>query len=132
MMDLQSRRRLLKCNDNPDVRLDYLVFIEGHLAGTQVTRTTILLRYVPDRMILDTHAFGTYLDTISTLNLDTPEDIAVTILSDITNEMIPRWAQVEVHAPDMQHDAVDVHGVVLEERQPNWDNPGLLGRLKRL
>ncbi len=131
-MDLQSRRALLKNKANPDPRLDYLVFLEGHLAGTEVMRTSILLRYVPGKMILDTHAFGVYLDTLSGLNLETPEDIAVTLLSDITNELLPRWAQVEVHAPDVHHAAVDVHGVVLEERQPNWDNPALLGRLKPL
>jgi len=61
-----------------------------------------------------------------------PEDLAVTVLTDINNEVITRWIQVQVNVPELQHHAVDTHGVVIEDRQPGWDNPALMARLVQI
>ena len=50
----------------------------------------------------------------------------MTMLDDVNNELIPRWAQVELTAGP--GDAGDCHGVIIEDRQPGWDNPALLAR----
>ena len=53
------------------------------------------------------------------------------ILDDVNNEVVPRWVQVTVTAPGDRAAGVDGHGVMLEDRQPRWDNPALLSRLER-
>ncbi|MCW8914551.1 MAG: hypothetical protein OQK24_01710 [Magnetovibrio sp.] len=131
-MDLMDRRALLETCDNPDKKIDYLVTLSGHLPGTGGNRQIIEVRYVPDKLILDVRAFGNYLETLSDMKWTTAEDLAVTVLTDINNQIISRWVQVTVNVPELQHHAVDTHGVVLEDRQPNWDNPALLGRLERI
>lgn len=131
-MDLMERRGLLVVCDNPDKKFDYLVTLSGHLPGGGGGRQLVELRYVPDKHILDGRSFGTYLEALSAEVWDSPEDLAVTVITDINNEVISRWVQVGVNIPELQHHAVDTHGVVIEDRQPGWDNPGLLGRLERI
>lgn len=131
-MELMERRTLLKVDNNPGKQLDYLVTLTGHLPGGGGARQGIELRYVPDKHILDSRAFGAYLEALSSKTWDTPEDLAVTILTDINNEVVTRWVQVAVSVPELQHFAIDIHAVVIEDRQPGWDNPGLLGRLERI
>lgn len=131
-MDITSRRRLLECNSNPDSAIDYMVNITGHIDKEGSTRTNVSLRYVPDKLVLEAGSFGVYLDTLGEIGWKVAEDLAVTIISDVNNELIPRWVQISVSAPDLAHPAVDTHGVVLEDRQPKWDNPGLLSRLKQI
>ena len=53
------------------------------------------------------------------------------ILDDINNEVVARWVQITVSSPDPTDSALEFHGIVLEDRQPKWDNPALLSRLKR-
>lgn len=131
-MDITSRRRLLECNSNPDSAIDYMVNITGHIDKEGSSRTNVSLRYVPDKLVLEAGSFGVYLDTLGEIGWKVAEDLAVTIISDVNNELIPRWVQISVSAPDLAHPAVDTHGVVLEDRQPKWDNPGLLSRLKQI
>ena len=131
-MDITSRRNLLECTSNPDGGLDYMVNITGHIDKEGSTRTNVLLRYVPDKLVLDAGSFGVYLDMLGETGWKVAEDLAVTIISDVNNELVPRWVQVSVSAPDLAHPAVDTHGVVLEDRQPKWDNPALLSRLKHI
>ncbi len=131
-MDLSERRALLETCDNPDKNIDYLVTLSGHLPGGGDKRHLIEVRYVPDRLILDVRAFGGYLEALSSIEWQTAEDLAVTVLTDINNQIICRWVQVDVNVPELQHHAVDTHGVVLQDRQPNWDNAALLNRLERI
>lgn len=129
-MDLTSRRNILKCTPNLDGGVDYMVNMEGHIDKESSARTEVLIRYVPDKLVLDAGSFGIYLDALGNIGWEVPEDLAVTIISDFNNELVPRWVQVSVNAPDLAHPAVDTHGVVLQDRQPKWDNPALLSRLK--
>ena len=131
-MDITARRNILNCTSNPDGGIDYMVNMEGHIDKEGATRTNVLLRYVPDKLVLNAGSFGVYLDKLGDIGWNVPEDLAVTIISDINNELIPRWIRISVNAPDLAHPAVDTHGVVLEDRQPKWDNPGLLSRLKQI
>ena len=81
---------------------------------------------------MDVKAFGAYLEALASIDWPSPEELAVTVITDINNELIARWVQVTVNAPDLLHHAIETHGVVLEDRQPDWDNPMLLNRLERI
>ena len=132
-MDLLERRALLICTPNPDKRLDYIITLAGHLPNSQGHRRRIItLRYVPDRDVLESKAFGEYLDALSTMDWATPEDLAVTVITDVNDALVARWIQVSLSVPELHHHAVDTHAVVLEDRQPGWDNVGLLGRLEQI
>lgn len=130
-MDLNERRALLVLNSNLDRKLDYLVTLSGHLPGGGA-RQLVNVRYVPDKLILEARSFGTYLEALADLKWESPEDLAVTVLTDLNNEVVTRWIQVTINVPELQHHAVDTHGVTIEDRQPGWDNPALLGRLERI
>ena len=131
-MDLKERRALLKAAANPDRNLDYLDTLAGHLPGGGGARQLVEVRYVPDKQVLDTGSFDTYLEALSNQLWENPEDLAVTILTDINNEVVARWVQVKIDMPELHYRAVDTHEVVIEDRQPGWDNATLLGRLKRI
>jgi len=130
-MDLMERRALLSASPNTDSKLDYIVTLTGHLPNSGGGRD-IVLRYIPDRLVLNAKAFGDYLEALSKVTWDSPEDLAVTILSDVSNEVVSRWAQVNLSMPELQHHAVATHSVLIEDRQPGWDNASLLGRLERI
>ena len=131
-MDAKERRGLLATQSNPDARLDYVSALDGYIepAG-RAQRTTVGVRYVPDKLIIDPAAFGRYLGALGTLPWESLEQVAVTILDDINNEVVARWVQVAISVPNDAHPGVDSHGVMLEDRQPKWDNPALLSRLRR-
>ena len=130
-MDIHERRALLIREHNPDIKLDYVISITGHMAAPgEVDSSAIHLRYVPDKAILSPASFGRYLDTMGTMAWETLEEGAVVVLNDVNNVLITRWLQVSISAPDQVHHGIDRHEVLLEDRQPNWDNVGLLSRLK--
>jgi len=131
-MDIEQRRKLLIADRNPDIRLDYVASLYGHMTTPGgAFRLDVGLRYVPDRAILNPASFASYLNALGGLEWSSLEDVAQAMLNDINNELIGRWVQVSVLATGELEDGVDGHEVLLEDRQPNWDNPGLLSRLKR-
>jgi len=77
--------------------------------------------YVPDKLILRPHALDDY---VAGLGGDTLEALAVTILDDFNNEVVPRWVRIRIARGA-------THQTLLEDRQPKWDNPSLLGQLER-
>lgn len=131
-MDLNERRALLEVSSNLDRKLDYLVTLSGHLPGGGGARQLVNVRYVPDKLVLEARSFGAYLEALADLHWESPEDLAVTVLTDLNNEVVTRWIQVSINVPELQHHAVDIHAVVIEDRQPGWDNAALLGRLERI
>lgn len=131
-MDLMQRRGYLRSSPNPDKKLDYIVTLKGHLPNAHSNKRHITLRYVPDRDVLDAKSFGEYLEALTTVTWDTPEDLAVTVLTDVNNEIVARWVQVVLDVPELQHHAVETHAVTIEDRQPGWDNKSLLSRLERI
>ncbi len=123
-----ERRRALTCRNNPHSGLDFLVSLEGRLTSPA---GRVALRYVPDRLILEPAAFHDYLALLAGREGPNAEDVAVAVLQDINNEVVPRWAQVRVAEESGSGDRNDGNGhrVLVEDRQPNWDNPALLSRL---
>ncbi|TCS63473.1 hypothetical protein [Varunaivibrio sulfuroxidans] len=131
-MDITERRNVLQVHPNPDSKIDYVVTLEGHLTLKPYgDRMNVVLRYVPDRHILEAGSFGDYLDLVMQEEWPTPEALAVTILSDVTNETVARWLQLGISSGQKQHHAIDSHGVTLEDRQPKWDNASLLSRMRK-
>jgi len=129
-MDPHARRSLLSAVRNPDSKLEYVISISGHMTPFDSDqRSGVVLRYVPDRLILDPPAFGRYLDAMGSFQWPSLEEAAVTLLNDISNELVARWVQVSVIAPQHIDPGIHSHDVLLEDRQPNWDNAGLLARL---
>lgn len=127
-MDIRSRRSLLTTAANPGPHHDYLVSLTGfvHRTGAVNGHTTLSIRYVPDRAILAPPIFELYLDALAGQDRP-PETLAITVLDDLNNELLPRWLQVAV-TRDHPFD----HRVVVEDRQPTWDNPAVMARLPPL
>jgi len=130
-MDLRERRSLLIVNENPDRKIDYVASLSGRIALDDQTYD-LNLRYVPDRSVLKSTHFADYLNVMGKQNWGTPEDLAVTVLSDVNNELICRWVQVNLCSNPTKNVSGFAHSVVIEDRQPGWDNPPLLGRLTRV
>jgi len=122
-MDLNERRSLLASRDNPNKALDYIVTLEA-LSPDKTTRMS--LRYIPDRLILQSDSFAPYIQALFNNGAQSIEDHAATLVEDINNELVTRWVQV-VAFEDKGQDSQ--HSVVLEDRQPQWNNPHLLSRL---
>lgn len=118
------RREFLTTATNPDARHDYLVELHGEPApGTRLT-----LRYVPDRAVATPDGVAAYLGALSgSAATAGPEALAVAVLDDLNNELIPRWVEVTVERtlPVRQR-------VVIEDRQPDWENPHFFARMRRV
>jgi len=128
----KERRQGLQVAPNPRPGIDYLVTLGGTVAlpagpGAQGPEApvTVRVRYVPDRHILAASVFGTYLSALEQSSWDSLEVLGVAILGDLNSELVPRWMQVILVA---KADANE-YSVMLEDRQPRWDNPRLLSRL---
>ncbi len=125
-MDLRERRSLLSSEPNPDRQLDYVCSL-GARINTSVAEPPVdfRIRYIPDRVIVTPESLNTYLGKTGALQWPSLEGFAVTVLNDVNDELIARWIEVSL--------AVKVdgryHDVVLEERQPEWEDRGILSRL---
>jgi hypothetical protein len=133
-MSSPDRRELLSVLPNPEVKIDYVVTLRGRIGTAQESRRAgIRLRYVPDKYILGEDAFRRYLDDLANGTWNSLEELAALILHDINNEVIGRWVQVTVGKPPATTAAAEgserLHTVVIEDRQPRWDNLQILSRL---
>lgn len=126
----RHRRRLLTTRPNPGSRLDYVVTVEGTVTADRaaIAGATVHLRYVPDRVLLDRGAFAAYLSVFAEVAPDGIEELAVTILDDLNDQLVARWLHVTIVAPS---DQGGEHRITVEECQPHWQNPGLMSRLER-
>ncbi len=129
-MDILERRSLLTGIPNPNSNLDYVTGFEGQInAATNQTPTLVFVRYVPDRLILVPKEFDLYLCAVEQVNWNTLEDIAVTVLDDVRNELVTRWVQVEVKSAPTDLPHLHRRTISLQDRQPNWENDDLLAQL---
>ena len=120
--DRDGRCRHLVVRNNPRVELDFVVILDGGVhAGNRIE-----MRYVPDKLILAHPSFGSYLANLADRGEAPPEAIALTVLDDINNEVVPRWIQVTVASTDAQP---PTQRTIVEDRQPNWANHGILENL---
>ena len=117
-MDPQDRRSLIDTVRNPDPKLEYVTSLSGHMTPFKADqRSSVILRYVPDRVILDPAAFGRYLDAMGKIQWPSLEEAAAALLNDLSNELVARWVQVSVTSPPGVHHGVESHDVLLEDQQ---------------
>ncbi|MBT6095246.1 MAG: hypothetical protein HOH04_10210 [Rhodospirillaceae bacterium] len=127
-MDLIQRREMLAPIANPGGGRDYVITLGGDIElPDHGGAMAVTLRYVPDRHVLAPNTYGNYLATIGELKWETLEAVAVAILDDVSNELLPRWAQVSLRHVGDGH--TERHDICLEECQPGWRNDDLLYRL---
>ncbi|MEQ8318629.1 MAG: hypothetical protein RH946_00080 [Rhodospirillales bacterium] len=124
MMDITDairiRREILETLPAPQPRHDAVVVLESDCMGAKLR-----LRYVPDRDVLVPESLSRYVEALARLPFTSFEETAQTILEDINDQVIPSWLEVMLtrNGPEMRHE------VRIEDRQPNWQDRGLLGRL---
>lgn len=108
---------------NPDPKRDYFSCLSDCFGEPTID---ISLRYVPDKLLLDPGAFSRYLTHLSEDVPKSFEELALMVLEDVNNEIVPRWVQIEVarRGSDEQQ-----HQVIVVDQQPRWQNPNLLNRL---
>ncbi len=124
-----SLRETLGTRPNPNREVDYVVFLGGTVRPRGVaTPLSVTLRYVPDRLILESGGWQRYLAALSAESMSALEELAARVLFDASNEVVPRWLSVVV-SDDTSGPS---HKVVVEDRQPNWDNPDLLRRIPHI
>ena len=119
---------LLKNRANPRNGLDYIV---AHTVPFGSSGGRITLRYVPDKLLVEARSLAALFATLAPDSAGAPEAAALAILDEMNNEIVPRWVQI-AFSPGVGADAQPAQTVIVEDRQPNWDNPGLLDRLPPL
>jgi len=112
---------LLTGRSNPRISLDYIVTLTGKLESSH---QSIRLRYVPDKLLIDGAAFTAHLAFLDGDGAVAPEHVALTLLDEMNNEIVPRWVQIAVTGGS--------ETVIVEDRQPNWENSDILDRLPPL
>ena len=68
-----------------------------------------------------------YLALVSGQPWSSIEEFAAAVLADLNNQLVPRWVSVVVTLSRPRGSAE--HTVIVEDRQPNWDNRALLARI---
>lgn len=131
-MTPHDRRALLASRPSPDGKLDYVAVVEGRiLRAGRPSEIRIAIRYVPDRSVLIADSLGAYLQTLAADTWESLEEVGALVLNDINDCLVPRWIEVHVSTRQGFDAAIESHAVLLADRQPKWDNPGLLARLKK-
>ncbi|NVJ93765.1 MAG: hypothetical protein HWE34_19015 [Methylocystaceae bacterium] len=126
-MDIFARRAQLKTLNNPNKTIDYIITLETSISQTPITLT---LRYIPDKVILDSRCFNSYITEVAAHQEDQHiETLAATMVEDFNNELVTKWVQVTAYE-DLGDSSK--HNVVIEDKQPRWDNPHLLARLSKI
>ena len=126
----EDRRARLASQPNPGVRRDYVIALAGQTAAPSGEgATSVAVRYVPDRITLGAGAFFDYLDGLGE-GWASLEQVAVAVIDDLSNQLVPRWVQVIVTAR-IGPEELERHEVILEDRQPGWENESIMVRLAR-
>lgn len=125
-MDLWQRRAVLAPASNPDRNIDFVSSLSGRLAALGGS-IDVALRYVPDALTVSPTAFAAYLRALEGGDWPSHENLATTILQDVSNELVPRWVQIVTRRGGA--DGVPEHKILVEDRQPQWNNAALLAHL---
>ncbi len=116
-----QRRELIKLTPLPHPRHDAVATL-----ATLHNGISIRLRYVPDRDVIVPASFEIYLESVLS-SLDGPLVAAAqTVLEDINDQAIPCWLEVLV----IRTDGGIEEKACVEEKQPRWQDPGILARLE--
>jgi len=119
-----ARQEQIATHPLPAGRVEFLCSLEGHLPALDATAA---LTYIPYKNVLSAEDFTAYLK-----DLPAPEDratameaLAAIILDDLNNELVPRWLQLVLTRYNTDG---TVQRVLVEDKQPRWDNKTLLRR----
>lgn len=114
---------------NPIPQTDYLCHLSGKLTSEGGQTTQLDLRYVPDKWILLPSALSDYLHSLSPSDGEALELTAQLVIDDLNNQLVARWLQIVMVGPREAGADITAHRILLEDRQPQWDNPALLQRI---
>jgi len=123
MSEFQTDRYRLRSFTNPNPKIDYISRLNGDALNGDLT---VSLSYVPDKLVLLTAAFHEYLANIQITGTAALEPVALQVLNDINNEVVPRWVEVKIWARSESKKSTNV---IVVDQQPKWTNPSLLARL---
>ncbi|MGB0671050.1 MAG: hypothetical protein ACPGNT_06100 [Rhodospirillales bacterium] len=125
-----DRRSLIRTRPNPEDRRDYVVALNNIRIGQLELRVL----YVPDKLILDVDSLVDWVDALAATSWPDPETAAAAVRDDISNELVPKWQQIVLTRASHSRGGslLPGHQVILEDRQPRWDNRNLLDRLNFL
>ena len=93
--------------------------------------TVISIHYVPDRFIITPTSFSNYLEALSKQTWENLEELTTTVLGDLSNQLVARWICVKGTASKGSYPEVRAHEVLIEDQQPEWNNPSLLLRSEK-
>lgn len=125
-----DRRELLRTMPNPDPTSDYVVRFEVESApSSDLGPLNFVVRYVPDKVLLDPSYLSEYLRALTQPEWSCLEALALAMRDDFGNELIPRWIEIVVSPLNASLENMR-HSVLVKDRQPQWDNPRLLSRLR--
>jgi len=130
--DPRARRLLLRVGPAPECRVDCVTNLACHLDRSTGDATDVIVRYIADRDILQPDSLAGYLEALPRGADVSVEELAVTVLADINDQVVPRWVRVRLRRQNPAAHGVTRHDVVVEDRQPGWDNASLLSRLPPL
>ncbi|MBV6632142.1 MAG: hypothetical protein KI792_03805 [Alphaproteobacteria bacterium] len=126
---VRSRRALINCRTSPATGHDYLVDLKVKLqAHDRSSPYHLTIRYVPDRDLLDDQEMREYWRFIEAAEWPSLPALAISVLEDLNNEMIPRWLQVQLRDP-LTSDYQEGSMVTIEDKQPGWHNQQMLARI---
>lgn len=124
-MEIYSKEALSSF-PNPHRNKTYTVSIVQEITlGNQIF--LFGLRYVPDKLLLNHDSLAGYLEQILANNSKKPEILAHDILEDIIDQVIPKWIEVNLKHEENKFGQNVL--ITIEDRQPDWQDDGLLKRL---
>lgn len=121
---LRQRRACLQTTANPATDRDRISILSGELPASNLLGGApihIDLRYIADRDIITATALGQYFEIAAQEPCETMEAYADMVLNDLNNELVPRWIWLRLRGHG--------HQVIQQDRQPGWNDPGLLTTL---
>lgn len=125
-----NRRHLVRTDPNPDPGSDYVVRFEMETTPAfSLGPLKFVARYVPDKLLLKPSCLADYLHALTQPDWPNLEAVALAMRDDLSNEVLPRWIEIVV-SPSEASLEIARHSVLVKDRQPQWDNPNLLARLK--
>jgi NADPH-dependent 7-cyano-7-deazaguanine reductase QueF len=124
--DQLERRTILTSSPNPERSLDYISVLSGQFSpGPDNVGHDVRLRYVPGSFILHPESWQQYLVSLATKSWGSMEILAVTMVADTNDHLVPRWIEISLNSTragsDMQ--------VIVDDREPGWNNENILARL---
>ena len=87
------------------------------------------LRYMQDNLVRRSEVFDFNLTLLGSNSRTRLKEIAVITLDDINNELVARWAQINVRSAGTPRAHIADHKVTIDDQQPKGNNSDQLSRL---